>query len=83
MNFDSTHFTPLCFRSFHVLLFLCSSFLFFLVFVLFIEGRGQGAPTGSNIHTDVTLLREGAYTSSISVVSWINAADGWDDWFAG
>jgi len=31
------------------------------------------------IHAHVTLLREGAGTSSISAASWITAADNWDD----
>jgi hypothetical protein len=54
-------------------------FLFLLVFVLLIEGKG---PRCSNskfdscaIYAHVILLREGACTSSILV-------DDWDNWFA-
>jgi hypothetical protein len=78
-NFSGIQFTPLCFGSFNAILSPRISFLFLLVFVLLVEGKGQGAPTASlipAIHTHVTLLREGACTSSIS-------ADDWDDWFAG
>ena len=56
------------------------SFLFLLGFVLLVERKGPRCFDGEfdsfAIHAHVTLLREGACTSSIS-------ADDWDDWFAG
>jgi hypothetical protein len=55
------------------------SFLFLLVFVLLIEGKGprcfDGEFDSRAIHAHVTLLQEGACTSSI-------LADDGDDWFA-
>jgi hypothetical protein len=55
-------------------------FLFLLLFVLLVEGKGPRCSDGEfdscAIHAHVTLLREGVCTSSIS-------ADDWDDWFAG
>ncbi len=75
------------FRYFNTILSPRISFLFLLLFVLFVEGKGPRCSDGEFdsciIYVHVTLLREGACTSSISVASWITAADGWDDWFAG
>jgi len=52
-------------------------FLFLLVFVLLVEGKGPRCSDGEfdscAIYAHVTLPREGACISSIS-------ADGWDDW---
>ena len=49
-------------------------FLFLLVFVLLIEGKGPRCSDGEfdscAIHAYVTLLREGACTSSISADDW-------------
>jgi hypothetical protein len=57
----------------------CVSFLSLLVFVLRIEGKGPRCSDSEfdscAIHAHVTLRREGACTSSISVASWITAAD--------
>jgi hypothetical protein len=51
-------------------------FLFLLVFVLLVEGKGPRCSDGEfdscAIYTHITLLREGACISSIS-------ADDWDD----
>jgi hypothetical protein len=73
MNFSSIQFTPICFGSFNTV-----SFLFLLVFVLLVEGKGPRCSDGEfdscAIHAHVTLLREGA--------SWIIIVDDWDDWFA-
>jgi hypothetical protein len=81
MNFSSIQFTPICFGSFNTV-----SFLFLLVFVLLVEGKGPRCSDGEfdscAIHAHVTLLREGACISSISAASWITVVDDWDDWFA-
>ena len=62
----------LLFRYFNTILSLRVSFLFLflLVFVLFVEGEGlrcsDGEVNSCAIHAHVTLLWDGAYTSSIS-----------------
>jgi len=75
------------FRYFNTILSPRVSFLFLLLFVLLIEGKGPRYSDGEFdscvIHVHVILLREGACTSSILVASWITIADSWDNWFAG
>ena len=60
---------PLAFRYFNTIISPRVSFLFFLVLFCLLKAKGQGAPIASLIpvlfiHTCMTLLREGACTSS-------------------
>jgi hypothetical protein len=75
--FNSLLFT---FGYFNAILSLCVSFLFLLVIVLLIEGKGPRCSDGEfdscAIRIHVILLREGTYTSSILTASWITAAGG-------
>jgi hypothetical protein len=48
-NFSSIQFTFLYFGYFNIILSLRISFLFLLVFVLLVVGKGQGTPMASSI----------------------------------
>ena len=46
MNFSGIQFTPLCFGCFNAILSLRVSFLFLLVFVLLVKGKGPRSSDG-------------------------------------
>jgi hypothetical protein len=66
------------FRYFNAILSLRVSFLFLLVLVLLVEGKGPRCSDGEfdscAIHAHVTLLQEGTCTGSIPTASCITAA---------
>ena len=68
------------FRYFNTILSLRVSFLFLLVMVLLVEGKGPRCSYSEfdscTIRAHVTLLQEGTCTSSIPTASWIIAAGG-------
>jgi hypothetical protein len=81
-NTNSVAFNSLlfAFRYFNAILSLRVSFLFLLVVVLLVEGKGPRCSNGEfdscDIRVHVALLQEGTYTSSILTASWITAAGG-------
>jgi hypothetical protein len=69
-NFGGIQFTPFAFIYFNAILssHISFLFLFLLVFVLLVEGKGPRCSDGEfdscAIHTHVTLLREGGYAEA-------------------